>query len=203
MLQPTHVFSKCVVHQKNNLHCCQKAILVYSKTPLGHYDTGNIRLSWKYEVFFLKNDHGIKTVARSSGPGQDHQGPELRGAQCPGMPWSCRGDHPASVRSTTERCGFPHHREQQSDSGNRIRASSKTRQMDLAGLPFWFCRSCSKQRPRGLHSYRIVLRLGVLENFLADGRAFSKRTCMTTTFCSWLHKGLYLSGPSASPSHSH
>lgn len=55
----------------------------------------------------LKNVHGIKTMARYSGPGQDHQGPELQGAQCTGMPWSCRRDHPAGVRTTTERCSFP------------------------------------------------------------------------------------------------
>lgn len=97
---------------------------------------------------------------------------------------------------------LPPNREQQSDSGNKIWALGKTRQTDLVELPFWFCRSCSKQRPRGLHSSWIVLRLGFSENFLADGRAFSKRIYITT-FCSGLHKGLYLSGSPASPSNSY
>lgn len=146
-------------------------------------------------------------MARCSGLGQDHQGAELQGAQCSGMPSECSGMpllgwSPCQCKVNCRKIQLPPHRAQQSDSGNRIRSSSKTRQTDMAGLPFWFCRSCSKQWPRGLHSYWIILRLGFLENFPADGRAFSKRIYMTT-FCSCLHKGLYLFGSPAFPSHSH
>lgn len=91
-------------------------------------------------------------------------------------------DNPASVRSRTKKRWRLLQNREQSDSGTRIWASGKTRQT-FSGLSFCFHRSYNKhQKQKELYPYCIFLRVGFLENFLADGSDFSKKICIKTFF---------------------
>ena len=131
--------------------------------------------------FFLKTT--IKNVAKCSVPMTRQPWARTRRRtihkECTG---AAQHGNPASVKSTTKRCRLLQNREQQSDSGNRIWALSKTRQTDFVELTFWLCGSCNKQKQRELHLYCICFRVGLLENFLQMEMPFFKKIYITTFF---------------------